>query len=122
MAALIIVGMLGGIALGPIGGQRTGKHNMALQQAHALGLALYSYANDHDGAYPNGASSTEAFQQLIDGDCITDPGIFYVPMPGKTRAVAGQKLKPENVCFDLTGGADRKDPDALPLVSSPVIA
>jgi len=38
-------------------------------------------------------------------------------MPGKTKATSN-KLKPENVCFDVTNGVLPDDPDALPVVVS----
>lgn len=77
---------------------------------------MYSYANDHQQQYPDGKSSTEVFQKLIDEGYVTDPTIFYVSYEGKVPAKAGQKLKPENVCFDVTGGVDSNSPDDVPLV------
>jgi len=74
-----------------------------VQSGHAIGLALYSYANEHGGNYPSGVSSTEVFQILLDGGYATNPRIFYVPMPGKIDPQAGQKLKPENVGWDFYG-------------------
>ncbi len=80
-------------------------------------MAFYAYANDHGGLYPDGKSSTEVFQQLMDGGYISDPGFFYVEMDGKTKAAPDQKiLKPENVCWDVTGGASNSDPGELPLL------
>ena len=87
-----------------------------MQTAHAIGLAMYCYANDNNQHYPDGNSSTEVFQKLIDGGYVSDPTIFYIPLSGKTKAVPGQKLKPENVCWDVTSGADSSSPDGLPLV------
>ena len=80
---------------------------------------MFAYATDNtvnNNGYPNGNTSTEVFQKLIDGGYVTDPAIFYVPLPGKIRAVAGQKLKPENVCWDVTSGAGSDSPDGLPLI------
>jgi hypothetical protein len=87
-----------------------------MQTAHAIGLAMYSYAHDHEGNYPSGKSSTEVFQALLDGDYATDPAIFYFRLPGKSAAAIGQKLKPENVCWDFTSGATIHSPVVLPLV------
>ncbi len=88
-----------------------------MQAAHALGLALYSYANDNNGLYPDASSSTEAFQQLLDGGYISDPTILYVAMDGKTKASKDQKkLRPENVCWDITAGASKEDSGSLPLL------
>jgi len=111
------VGILFFFALGPIGPGNGGVHTEWTQQAHAVGLALYSYANDNDGQYPDGASSTEVMQKLIDGGYITDLAVLYIPMEGKVAPERGQKkLKPENLSFDLTAGADSKDSPSLPLL------
>ena len=84
--------------------------------AHAIGLALYSYANDNDLQYPDGSSSTEAFQKLLDGGYITDPNILYIPMPGKVPPKPGQKLKSENVSWDLTAPVNSSQASQLPLL------
>ncbi len=86
------------------------------QAAHALGLAIYCYANDNNGHYPDGKSSTEVFQKPIDGGYITDAGDYFVELSGKTKPVAGQPLKPENVCWDVTGGVTTSDPESIPLI------
>ena len=93
-----------------------GVHSSQLLFVHAVDLAMFSYANDNGDAYPTGKSSTEVFQKLIDGGYVTNPAIFYFPMPGKTKALAGAKLKPENVCWDVTIPVDGKDPDSVPLI------
>ena len=112
-----ILAMLCDVALGPIGPGNGGIHSEWVQRSHALGLALYSYANDNSQQYPDGASSTEAFQKLLDGGYVSDPIFFYVPMRGKVAPEPGQKkLKPENVCFDLTEGASAQDSPQLPLL------
>ena len=86
------------------------------QRVRQIGQVLYPYSVDHDGAYPDGSSSTVFFQKLLDEGYVNDPTIFYVPMPGKRPAAAGAKLKPENVSFDVTAGADAHDSRDLPLV------
>jgi hypothetical protein len=87
--------------------------------AHRINLALYQYATDHDGKFPEGKTSTEIFQQLIDQKFVDDPAIFYVPMKGKSMPV-GTRLKPENVCWDFTNkipnGAEGGDSSTLPMV------
>jgi len=88
-----------------------------LQKARQVGQVLYSYAQDHNGKYPEGKSSTEVFQKLIDEDYVSDPSIFGFPMAGKKKAKT-TKLKPENVCWDLTDAVRSEDPDTLPLVIS----
>lgn len=105
------------VAVGPIGPSiRDDRINSAMQACRTLSLAMFQYANDHDGKYPDGNNSTEVFQKLVDGNYITDPAIFYVPMVGKIKGVNGQRLKPENVCYDVTSGVDANSPDGLPLV------
>ena len=114
---MVLLVMLAGTALGPIAPSiKTAKESAAIQQLHAIGLAMYAYANDHKQAYPDGKSSTEVFQKLIDEGYVTDPSIFYVSYEGKVRAKAGQQLKPENVCFDVTAGVDSNSPSELPLI------
>jgi hypothetical protein len=44
------------------------------------------------------------------------PTIFYIPLPGKIKPIAGQKLKPENVCWDITAGIESNDSDSLPVL------
>ncbi len=87
-----------------------------MQICHTLALALFCYANDYGGKYPDGKSSTEVFQKLVDGKYISDPAIFYVPFVGKTKWTSG-KLKPENVCWDVTNGLNLNgDSDETPLI------
>jgi hypothetical protein len=114
--ALVILVLLAGVALGPIGGQRLGPDSACMQTARAIGLSMFSYANDNNGNYPDGKNSTEVFRKLLDGGYISDPIIFYIPMPGKTKPIPGQKLKPENVSFDITSGANSNSPEGLPIV------
>jgi len=101
------------------GGIRPGWESSKMQTAqtaHAIGLAMYCYANDNNQHYPDGNSSTEVFQKLIDGGYVSDPAIFYILLPGKIEPVRGQKLKPENVCWDVTSGVDASSPGGLPLL------
>ena len=113
---VVVLLFLAGIALGPIGGQPHAPESMTLQMAHALNLAMFSYANDNDGKYPDGTSSTEVFQKLVDGGYITDPAYFYVQLKGKSKPVAGQKLRSENVSWDVTNGVDSTSSDQIPVV------
>jgi hypothetical protein len=86
-----------------------------MRQCRTIALAMFQYANDHDGKYPDGNSSTEVFQKLIDGNYVSDPTLFYVPLAGKSAARPGERLKPENVSFDVTGGVGENAPDGLPV-------
>jgi hypothetical protein len=76
---------------------------------------MNAYAADHGGAYPEGGSSTEIFQKLLDGHYVSDPQTFFVLMGGKFPADTNQ-LDARNVCFDVTAGASPKSPGDLPLV------
>jgi hypothetical protein len=87
-----------------------------MQEGRQIGQVMFTYATNHNGVYPDGNSSTEVFQKLIDENYVSDPGIFFVPLPGKVKLVTGQKLKPENVCWDVTSGVDSNAPDGLPLI------
>lgn len=81
-------------------------------------LAMNAYARDHQGAYPAGKSSTEIFQQLLDGQYVRDPSLFYIPCDGKTPPLPGRALQPANVSWDVTSGLDAASSDLLPLVFS----
>lgn len=83
---------------------------------HALGFALSNYCADHAGKYPEGKSSTEVFQKLLDEQYVTDPELFYVELAGKVKARPGAKLKPENVSFDFTYGLGPRDSGSVPVV------
>lgn len=92
-----------------------GLDSAAVQNAKSIELAMFQYANDHDGAYPTGASSTEVFQKLINENYVSDPGLFWLALPGKTKATS-RTLKPENVAWDVTASVTNDSPDALPVV------
>ncbi len=114
--------MLGAIAVGPLVSDRPRSHqSWVMQSCHAIGLAMFAYANDNDGKYPTGNSSTEVFQKLVDSGYISDPSLLFAPglgIPGKTKATSN-RLKPENVCWDVTVPVDANSSDgALPLVFS----
>ena|ERR1700677_1457165 len=104
----------------------TFKEDGAIESARTLGVALFQYAQDNNGKYPEGKSSTEIFQRLFDGGYLTftnngkeytDLDSLYYPMPGKVRAPPGTKiLKPENICWDATCCLDEQSPDKLPLI------
>lgn len=63
--------------------------------------AIEAYAAAHGGKFPEGKSSTEVFQKLLDGAFVKNPRSFYLETEGKTPAVSTQ-LRPENVSFDVT--------------------
>jgi hypothetical protein len=115
----LFVLLLLGLAIGPITpGVRHPVSSWSVQIAHVIGLAMDSYSRDHNGAYPGGKSSTEVFQRLIDGGYVEDPSIFFrsaYQADGKLAATL-KKLKPENVCWDVTIPVNSGSPDALPLI------
>jgi hypothetical protein len=93
---------------------------LALGEAHAINLAMFAYAQDHNGAYPTGKSSTEVFQKLLDGGYVFDTSLFYcaiLKIPGKIPATS-KILKPENVCWDVTADLNTNSPDEVPVVFS----
>lgn len=96
-------------------GMKSAKYSAAMQTTHAIGLALYSYGLDHQGHYPEGKTSTEVFQQLMDGGYVTDPQVFYFPLPGKVRG-DGEPLKAENVSYDVTCCIDSSASAGLPVI------
>ena len=117
-AALVLtIAIVLGMALGPVTANlERARETGRMLQARDICAALFAYPNDHSGNYPDGKNSTEIFQQLLDGKYADDPNLFYIPLPGKVAPLAGQKLKPKNVGFDVTAGADTMAPAGLPLV------
>jgi len=109
-----------GAALGPIGHNPWPRRGSRFaEQAREIGQALIAYSNDHNNNYPYGNSSTEVFQKLLDKGYVKDPSIFYIALPGKIEPSPGQRLKPENVSFDVTLGMKWWHiPRGLPLVFS----
>jgi len=94
------------------------RQSAAMQMARQIEQCLYQYSVDHGGHYPEGKTSTEVFQQLIDQGYVTDPALFYVGYMktfGKLGPQSNQ-LKAENVCFDVTCCVDSSSPDNLPVV------
>jgi hypothetical protein len=115
---LFVISCLAGIALGPItNGIKKAKENMTMQRARQIDLMLFQYSVDHNGAYPEGKTSTEVFQKLLDGKYTSDPATFYFAMPGKVQPVSN-KLTSENVCYDVTSGLGPDSPGTVPVVFS----
>jgi hypothetical protein len=114
---LFLIGILPFLLIGPLpGGIQPNLGSGWLQNTRTIGIAMFQYSNDHNSVYPDGESSTEVFQKLLDEKYISDPTIFYIPLPGKIKPIEGQPLKPENVCFDVTSGIDSNASDGLPIV------
>ena len=86
------------------------------QRARMISYALYQWAWDNNWQYPEGESSTEIFRHLNEGMYLPNPEAFYYPLPGKIKGVEGERLKPENVCFDVTMGVEVKTRGSVPFV------
>jgi hypothetical protein len=101
---------------------RSAWNAIEAEHVHLIASALLRYAQDHQGKFPPGESSTAVFQKLLDegyaGYFESRSLLFYFPMKGKTPPLEGQPLKPENVSFDVTNLMDVSDSDAVPLVFS----
>src|SRR6187402_3640935 len=77
LVIIAVMAFIGGVVFAPMGtGIKRAPQSAAMQTCHTLGLALFQFANDHDNRLPEGKSSTEIFQQLIDGKYVSDPRIF----------------------------------------------
>jgi hypothetical protein len=114
--AIFVFSCLAGILVGPItSGIKKAQESASMQATRTIGVAMFTYAVAHNGAYPDGATSTEVFQKLVDGKYIVQPGIFYLPMPGKVRATS-PTLTSANVCYDVTSGVTSDSSDFVPVV------
>ena len=114
--ALVLLGLLV-----PFCSIKNAQQLSCVQQAHSIALALRQYADDNNGVYPTGKSSTEVFQKLIDGGYVTDPSVFYFRGSRRngqsnSHVYLSNKLKTEYVSFDLTTPVDSSTPDMLPVV------
>ena len=131
-----IIAILAGVALGPItNGIKKAKQSSGLQSAHALGLAMYSAANDNSQTYPDstGNSSANVAQTLLAGGYVSDPTIFF--LSGDTASGAAKftatttpatTIAQSNVSWDFLGnggsGASSTQYTYLPLIWSTVQA
>jgi hypothetical protein len=117
-AAVVFFFLLLALITGPMqgSGMKSAWNNRWMQTSHSLYLAMFQYSVDNDGDFPDGKSSTEVFQKLMDGKYVTDPTLFYIPLPGKTEPVQGEPLKPENVSWDVTCCVGANDAEELPLI------
>jgi prepilin-type N-terminal cleavage/methylation domain-containing protein len=76
-----IIAILAGVALGPItNGIKKAKESAGVQSSHALGLAMYSAANDNNQLYPDasGGDASNIAKTLLGGGYVTDPAIFFI--------------------------------------------
>jgi len=74
-----IIAILAGVALGPItNGIKKAQQSSGMQSAHALGLAMYSCANDNSQLYPDasGGDAHNIAAALLAGGYVSDATIF----------------------------------------------
>ncbi len=92
--------------------------------AHNLAVALFQYSTDNNGVYPNGASSTEVFQKLYDGNYLVDPANLLLSKLDRSYVSAAPPvhLPAHYPCWDtVTAGnrpLDSTDSTNTPLVIS----
>ena len=114
-----IIAILAGVALGPItNGIKKAKESAGVQSAHAIGLAMYSLANDNQQLYADqnnpagntgGATAQAAVGPLLAGGYVTDPSIFYISSDSAavkytgTLGSAASQIASSNVSWDFVG-------------------
>jgi hypothetical protein len=76
-------------------------------------MQLVKYAQKHEGHFPEGNTSTEVFQRLIE-EKYAQTRVFW--LEGRKMPPSPDRLSPENVGFDFTKGADLKSPGWVPRV------
>jgi hypothetical protein len=119
MAFVLILSFIAVIVFGPRGPTYVPHHPLLLKVENIESM-MFKYANDHNGAYPTGHSSTEVFQKLIDEKYCADSTVFWAEglnVPGKSKPITN-KLEPENVCWDITVPLDANALGFLPVVFS----
>jgi prepilin-type N-terminal cleavage/methylation domain-containing protein len=93
-----IIAILAGVALGPItNGIKKAQQSSGVQEAHAIGLAMYSCANDNQQLYPDtsnppgntGTAAAAPAHALLAGGYVTDPSIFYLSSDSLTAKYTG---------------------------------
>jgi prepilin-type N-terminal cleavage/methylation domain-containing protein len=114
-----IIAILAGVALGPITrGIAKAQQNAAVQQSHAIGLAMFAFANDNNQLYPDlsnpnpnsssGSDASKVAWALINGSYVADPGQFWIS-GGKATKYAGStatSIGKTNISFDFAGAAN----------------
>ena len=137
-----IIAILAGVALGPItAGIKKAQQSSGVQLAHAIGLGLYSFANDNQQTYPDGGSpgvpsgggyaqnATAAVIPLVSGGYVTDPTIFHlssgtaIKFTGNASNIA--TIAATNISWDFGGnggnGLNSSSYQFLPILWSSVV-
>jgi len=107
-----IIAILAGVALGPItNGIKKAQQSAGLQESHALGLAMYSFANDNGQLYPDtgspgvpagntGSGAAAAASALLAGGYVSDATIFG--LAGDTNAGYKKVSSTTNTAINIT--------------------
>src|ERR1700683_469413 len=85
LASFLVAFFITKLIMPPSGPMRQGPESKRMQISRQIDLMMFAYSSDHNGRYPQGKSSTEIFQLLLDQNYASDPTAFYFPMTGKTR-------------------------------------
>jgi prepilin-type N-terminal cleavage/methylation domain-containing protein len=122
-----IIAILAGVALGPItGGIKKAKESGAMQTTRTVALAEFQYANDNDGAYPDGADAGIIASALVNGNYASDPKLFVISSDPNYVAytpVAGGTIPATAISYDFLGlaatnpiaGLSSSTPDQAPV-------
>jgi prepilin-type N-terminal cleavage/methylation domain-containing protein len=125
-----IIAILASVALGPItSGLKKAKQSSAMQSAHALYLASFSYANDHNQVYydTTGGDASSVAIALLAGSYVSDASIFYIAGAKSTSGSSQYTgstpltgLKQANISWDFLGnngnGVDSTFGDYSPIL------
>jgi prepilin-type N-terminal cleavage/methylation domain-containing protein len=123
-----IIAILAGVALGPItAGIKKGQQSAGVQNARSLALADFQYSNDNSQTYATGADAGAIATLLLNGNYISDPGIFVLSGSQQTKyaGLPTGTVNKTNVSWDFgvqaattSGGLNANSPDEAPLLCS----
>jgi prepilin-type N-terminal cleavage/methylation domain-containing protein len=119
-----IIAILAGVALGPItNGIKKAQESGAMQTCRTIALAEFQYANDNNSSYPDGATADIICADLMTGNYVSDPNLFYIAADKDTGAAKPTTVAAftvNNCSFDFMGtggtGVGSTAPDSLPMV------
>jgi prepilin-type N-terminal cleavage/methylation domain-containing protein len=111
-----IIAILAGVALGPItSGLKKAQQNAAVQQSHALGMAMFAFAGDNGQTYPDtnnpsGNAGTSGAGKvayaLLNGGYVSDATQFWMSGGTATKfagtaSAAASTITSSNISFDF---------------------
>jgi prepilin-type N-terminal cleavage/methylation domain-containing protein len=114
-----IIAILAGVALGPImTGLKKAKQNAAVQQEHAIGMAMFAFANDNNQLYPDTSNpgpnsgttgAGKVAYALLNGGYVSDPAQFWISGGTATKyagsgSTAATSIAQTNISFDFMSG------------------